>query len=281
MKRVRTWVYCLLTAMSALPVLGVGTVLPWEQVEVYGTHVKGGLQLTRWRAWVLPRADILSITTYQNGQAELLCVNKQFEREKQVVNLPEEVSRIAARETLPDYVENDDFLSRTTRTIQNVDENGGVIYCVADDSFRRPMNLRGIGLDGLVPDRCTLLPRDGKIAVLFRSVSETSPSLYYVASFDVASGKMISPPVAVEENVHGSSLLWIDDTTLASTIVGMNGGFWSILNLQTGKVLASGRQDRDASHFIVLREGLYAGSDRGRWSCLYAKSRQTSDPAKR
>ena len=113
--------------------------------------------------------------------------------------------------------------------------------------------------------------------MLFRSVSETSSSLYYVASFDVASGNMISPPVAVEENVYGSSLLWIDDTTLASTIVGMNGGFWSILSLQSGKVLASGRQDRDASHFIVLREGLYAGSDRGMLRCLYHSGRRQSE----
>lgn len=275
MKRMGTWVCCLLAFMSLLPAKGA-TALPWLQTQVYGTPVRGCLQLTRLRAWILPRTDILSITTYRSGQAELQCVNEQLERERQVVNLPGEVSKMAASEALPDYVESDQ-LSRTTRSIHNVDENGGVIYCVADDSFRRPMKLHGVGLDGLVPDRCTLLPRDGKIAVLFRSVSETSPSLYYVASFDVASGNMISPPVAVEENVYGSSLLWIDDTTLASTIVGMNGGFWSILNLQSGKVLASGRQDRDASHFIVLQEGLYAGSDRGMLRCLYSGRRQSGE----
>ena len=253
---------------------------PWVRGNVYAATPDRGLELVVLPAWILPRADVLTISTIGLlGNAEIKYVADRHRIVKEKIPLPDDKDirqALGARESdIRDRLWQITVkypLSRTTRTPQVMNENGGTLYSLIEEkeAEMRKIPLQGIAQQGMVPEVCTLLPRGGKIAVLFHHVNRLSPR-YYLGLFEASSGQLCSElvPVSDDDVLLSISLLWLNDSTLAATAVGHNGGFWHILCLTTGKILASGEERSQFSNFIVLPDGLFVTEDEKTLKCVY------------
>lgn len=270
MKRVWFWLGCVMTVICTAQSAYGEMSFPWMRGDVYATMADGSLELAVLPAWVLSRANALSIITpYPSGNSELKYVTKQNRVVKEDVDLPAEARHVEMSASYLDFILNY-RLSRTTRSIYSITENGGYICIVIEGKKEdvRKIKLQGIDLKGVTPILCTLVPRDGKIAVMFRGFARGSHA-YYLGAFEAMSGQMCSELVPVDIEFLPISLLWLNDSTLASTAVGRNGGFWSILSLKTGEALAFGHEERNASNFVVLSDGLFTANSDDVLKCLY------------
>lgn len=280
MKRLLTWLCCLTTVWCLWNAAWGKTDSPWVRGDVYAVSPDGDLELVLLPAWILPRTDVLTISTIGLlGNAEIKYVAERHRIVKEKIPLPDDKDirqALGAKESdIGDRLWQLTVkysLSRTTRTPQVMNENGGTLYSLIEEkeAKMRKIPLQGIAQQGMVPEVCTLLPRGGKIAVLFHHVNRLSPH-YYLGLFEASSGQLCSElvPVSDDDVLLSISLLWLNDSTLAATAVGHNGGFWHILCLTTGKILASGEESSQFSNFIVLPDGLFVTEDEKTLKCVY------------
>lgn len=274
MKRVLTWLGCMLAVLCVPNIAWGKTEFPWVRGNVYAAAPDKSLALVVLPAWILSRAHVLSIDYLSDGKAEIRYVAERHRIAKEKISLPDDMrqamERVMSSHKMP-KITMKYLTSRTTHTPQLMIENGGTMCSLIKEKEMeiRKLPLQGIAQQGMVPEVCTLTPRDGKIAVLFHCVASTSPH-YYLGIFEAASGRLYPELVPVgNDDVLAVSLLWLNDSTLAATAVGHNGGFWSILSLTSGNILASGSEKDENSNFIVLPEGLFVAHDDKTLKCLY------------
>lgn len=263
MKRLISWIACI-TAALCLPNLAWGnseTESAWVRGNVYAVSPDGGLELVVLPAWILSRDHVLSIKYLSVSELEIEYVTKQHRIAKEKIPMPADMlqaqERLERSHKLPEIVLKY-LTSRTTRTVQCMIENGGTVSMLIEEKEAeiQKIHLQGISLQSMVPEVCTLLPGDGKIAVIFHRDASDS-AYYYLASFEASSGQLCSEIVPIDDEILKTSLLWIDDSTLASTAVGNCRGLWSILSLTTGRTLAFGSEKGWISNFIILPDGLF------------------------
>lgn len=274
MKRIFTWLCCLATVWCLPDAAWGKTDSPWVRGDVYAVSPDGGLELVVLPAWISSRTDVLSIDSFSNDKVEIRYVTERHQIVEEKVSLPDDMrqalERVMSSHMMPKITMRY-LTSRTTQTPQLIIENGGTMCSLIEEKGKemRKIPLRGIVQQGMVPEVCTLAPRDGKIAVLFHHVNRLSPH-YYLGVFDASSGRICTDLVPVDDDdVLAIALLWLNSSTLAATAVGHNGGFWSILCLTTGNILASGHEGSENTNFFVLPDGLFVTDDREPLKCLY------------